>query len=179
MTGGWDPSDRPVSWRRRFNSGYQWAPATHTWRGPHPCLMARFARCVSRFVSRLVRRHSRTEERVRSLLLTTAPRETRRRWLLQNSSSRMTADLAATEGFCLLADLPSPVLRAAVFDARSPRGAPSPTGGRATADARSFGPVALRPVAGRVSSSLTGATCCPACPRFPSWDGWRVSEWRI
>jgi hypothetical protein len=23
-----------------LNSGYQWAPATHTWRGPHPFIVA-------------------------------------------------------------------------------------------------------------------------------------------
>ena len=52
-----------------LNSGYQWAPATHTWRGPHPFILA---------AARAWRRRPPTsssladEERVGSLLLSTA-----------------------------------------------------------------------------------------------------------
>jgi hypothetical protein len=71
VTGGWDPSDRPVSWRRRFNSGYQWAPATHTWRGPHYFFL-RLAARASRALAPPSSSSLAEELRLRSLLLTTA-----------------------------------------------------------------------------------------------------------
>jgi hypothetical protein len=45
VTGGWDPSDPPVSWRRRFNSGYLVGPCNSYLEGPTLGFMARFARC--------------------------------------------------------------------------------------------------------------------------------------
>jgi hypothetical protein len=77
VTGRWDSPGRLVSWRRRLTPATQWAPATHTWRGPHSFswwLLFLVAARASRALSRLRCPRSPRKERLGSLLLRTAAR---------------------------------------------------------------------------------------------------------
>src|SRR5829696_8113908 len=73
-----------------LNSGYQWAPATHTWRGPHPFVWA----CCSRNRAWNPPPSSSLaeEERLCSLLLRAAARDSRRSrlgWLGRTDLSKI------------------------------------------------------------------------------------------